>query len=98
MKDTKDFNMFSVAVAPNAKDNDVSPLTSAAGNMQHIKTLRQIDGWLRSQSRRPGIQCVEGRGKRFLIHVHLREAELLRCPSEYRAIIDFSRRRQAHGP
>ena len=55
MKDTKDFNMLSVAAAANAKDNDVSPLTSAAGNMQHEEAVRQIDGWLRSQSRRPGI-------------------------------------------
>jgi len=55
MKDTKNFNMFSVAAVANTKDNDVSPLTSAAGNMQDKEALRQIDGWLCSQSRRSGI-------------------------------------------
>jgi hypothetical protein len=55
MKDAKDFDMLSVAAAANAKDNDVSPLTSAAGNMQHKEAVGQNDGWLRSWSRRPGI-------------------------------------------
>lgn len=90
--------MFFVAVATNAKDNEVPPLASATGNMQRKKALGQIDGWLRSRSRRSCIQCVESRGKRFLMHVHLREAELLRCPGENRVVIDFGRRCQPHGP
>jgi hypothetical protein len=54
MKDTNDFDSFSVAVAVNAENNEMPPVTPATGNMKCKEALRQIDGRLRSQSRRSG--------------------------------------------
>jgi hypothetical protein len=44
MKDTHDFDSFSVAITANAENNDVAPLSPAAGNMQREEAARQVDG------------------------------------------------------
>lgn len=98
MKDTNDFDSFSVAVALDAEDNKVPPLAPATGNMQREEALKQVDDRLCSWSRRTGSQRIEGRNKCLLVHAHLRGHEVLDCPGEYREIVVVSRRREPYRP